>query len=206
MIKLIKIVIFCTLLAGTNNLIAQTLIHPKVAIVGLHPFDSRNKPTLHENKIDANGNWVVEPNIMVSIESYIRDVKFSWRFMPGFYTDALSQPAMFFHAGLKLRVFQIWRSSVDIAAGPSYNFRKSYQKIPNYLKEGPYNENGEWENHFGLLAEIEYKYYISSKLDFTTSIMYGHEWNTFTLTAGLRFWLSTYIKHPSKCGGCPFDK
>jgi hypothetical protein len=185
---------------------AQTLIHPKFAPLGYHHFDSPNKPFLYENRIDANGNWVVEPNVMLSIETYLRGTKLSWRFMPGFYSDALSQPAMFFHIGLKYNFLQIWRSSFDIAIGPTLNFRENWNRVPGYTPEGDFNLNGSWENQFNILAELEYKFFLSDRFDITASAIYGHSWKTVTFSAGFRYWLSTIIKHPIDCGSCPFDK
>lgn len=185
---------------------AQTIIHPKLSGIGYHPFESPNKPQLYENSIDANANWVVEPNLMVSIETYLRGTKLSWRVMPGFYSDVISQPAMFIHVGLKYKFLQIWRSSFDIAVGPTLNFREDWNQVPDCIPEGNYNLNGKWENKIDVLAELEYKYFLSDRLDVTSSILYGHSYQTFTFTVGLRFWMSTTIKHPIDCGSCPFDK
>ncbi len=104
-------------LAGMQNVQAQTMIHPKFGGLGYHGFETPNR-VLYENALHANKQWVVEPAVMVSVETYLRGTQLSWRFMPGFYVDAAAQPAMFFHAGLKLRILQIFRSSFDIAAGP----------------------------------------------------------------------------------------
>ncbi len=184
---------------------SQTLLHLKAAPVAYHPFTSPNKPHLYENKIDANGNWVVEPCVMLSIETYLRGTKLSWRFMPGFYSDVLSQPAMFFHLGIKYNFLQIWRSSFDIAVGPTLNIRQDWHKVPGYIPESSYKLNGNWENQINFIAELEYKYFLTDRIDLTSSILYGHEWKTITATFGFRYWLSTTIKHPINCGSCPFS-
>jgi hypothetical protein len=204
--KQIRIYLLFALIVVGYNLQSQTLLHPKIAPIGFHPFESPNQPRLYENKIDFNGKWVVEPNIMLSVETYLRGTKLSWRVMPGFYTDALSQPAMFIHVGLKYSFLQIWRSSFDIAAGPTLNFREDWNKVPGYTPEGNYNLNGNWENKLDILAELEYKFFLSDRIDITASALYGHSYNTFTFTFGIRYWTSTTIKHPIDCGSCPFDK
>lgn len=201
--RAILILILCCMGFYLN---AQTIIHLKFAPIGYHPFESPNKPHLYENSIDGNGNWVVEPNAIVSLETYLRGTKLSWRLMSGFYSDALSQPAMFVHLGLKYQFLQIWRSSFDIAVGPSLNFREDWNKVPGGISEGDYKLNGNWENNFSLLAELEYKFYVSDRIDLTASALYGYSYETFTFTFGVRYWLSTTIKHPIKCGSCPFEQ
>jgi len=191
-------------LFGMQSIQAQTMIHPKFGGLGYHPFETPNR-VLYENALDANQQWVVEPAVMVSVETYLRGTQLSWRFMPGFYVDGAARPAMFFHAGLKFRFLQIFRSSFDIAAGPTYNFRQDWHQYDNYTEEGDWNLNGNWENQFNLLGELEYKFFLSEELDITASVLYGHQYETFTFTFGLRYWLSTTIKHPIDCSTCPFD-
>ncbi|MFO7879736.1 MAG: hypothetical protein ACQES0_07355 [Bacteroidota bacterium] len=197
------IIVVLVLVSGLTGK-AQTLLHPKISGLGFHPFETENRP-LYENALDANAQWVVEPNFMLSVETYLRGTQLSWRFMPGVYVDAAAVPALFFHAGLKLRVLQIYRSSFDIALGPTYNFRKDWHKYDNYIEEGDFNLNGAWENQFYLLGELEYKFFLSDHFDITSSVIFGHQRETFTFTFGLRYWLSTKIKHPIDCSSCPFD-
>ncbi|MGM0651124.1 MAG: hypothetical protein ACQES1_11550 [Bacteroidota bacterium] len=197
-------IVALTMVATFHFCAAQTLLHPKGSFLGFHPLDTQNRD-LFENALDANAQWVVEPNVMLSVETYLRGTQLSWRFMPGFYVDAAAQPAMFFHVGIKYRFLQILRSSFDIAVGPTYNFREDWHKVPGYKPEGSFNLNGNWENKFYLLGELEYKFFLSDHFDITTSVMYGHEWETFTFTLGVRYWLTTVIKHPINCSSCPFD-
>ncbi|MFW5805192.1 MAG: hypothetical protein ACOCVX_01570 [Bacteroidales bacterium] len=199
--RILVIVLFAVLILPCT---AQTLIHPKGSFLGFHPLDTKNRH-LYENALDANAQWVVEPNVMVSVETYLRGTQLSWRFMPGFYVDAAAQPALFFHAGIKYRFLQIFRSSFDIAVGPTYNFRQDWHKYYNYVEEGNFNLNGNWENKFYVLGELEYKFFLTEHWDITASILYGHEWETFTFTFGIRYWLTTVIKHPINCSSCPFD-
>ena len=200
-----KKILFVLILFASLGTYAQTMLHPKISGIGFHPFKTENRSLFDENAIDANTQWIVEPGLMLSIETYIRGTQLSWRFMPGFYNDATAQPALFFHLGLKLRLFRIYRSSLDIAIGPTYNFRETWTQWDGYVPEADYNLNGNWENMIYLLGELEYKFFLADHWDITTSVMYGHSWQTFTFTLGVRYWLTTKIKHPIGCGSCPFD-
>jgi hypothetical protein len=173
--------------------------------MGIHPFDDINKH-LYENSIDANHNFVIEPIVMVAIETMIRDDSFSWQIMPGFLSDAAAKPAFFIHTGLKLRLFKTWRHSFFIAAGGSLLGRQLWQTIPGYIEESNYSANGTWEYRLEPFGEIEYNIFINNKNDITFSGLYGYMHKSFTFTIGYRFWLSTTIKHPSNCGSCPFAK
>lgn len=200
------IIIATSFIFSSRETYAQTCIHPKISGLGYHPFESPNKPQLYENKLDANGHYVLEPLVIISIENFLRGDYFSWRFMFGGQADVISQPAMFFNLGLKYRFFQKWRSSFDIAAGPVLLLREDWNSVDGYNAENiPFNVNGKWQNRFDILGELEYKYYLSDHMDITASVLYGHQLRTFTFTLGTRFWLSTTIKHPGKCGSCPFD-
>ncbi|HOE04601.1 MAG TPA: hypothetical protein PLZ52_05250 [Bacteroidales bacterium] len=188
-----------------SSLFSQTMIQPKLGIVGLHPFSEPNRH-LFENKIDAEAWFVTEPLFMVSIETLLREDTFSWRIMPGFYSDAVSKPALFLNLSLKLKLIQSWRNSIYISAGGSILGRQKWNTIPGYVEQGGFTENGTWEYRLGPFAELEYGFFINDNSDFTISAMFGHQHNTFTFTVGYRYWLSTVIKHPAKCGSCPFIK
>ncbi|MGC9331612.1 MAG: hypothetical protein ACP5DZ_07030, partial [Bacteroidales bacterium] len=123
--RILFIVVFAVFVLPSTS---QTLIHPKGSFLGYHPFDTKNRDLFDENALDANYQWVFEPNVMVSVETYLRGTKLSWRFMPGFYVDGAAQPALFFHVGIKYRILQIFRSSFDLAVGPTYNFRQDWHK------------------------------------------------------------------------------
>ncbi|HRW21107.1 MAG TPA: hypothetical protein PLO05_10315 [Bacteroidales bacterium] len=204
--KLIRLIIFIFfMLIVLLKLPAQTTIHPKIAFVGYHPFTETNRH-LFENNIDYNKTFVIEPMVMVSIETMLRDDSFSWRIMPGFYTDAASKPAFFIHAGLKLRLFQSWRHSLHLAAGGALLGRQRWNTIPGYISESTHNPNGRFEYRFEPFGELEYTIFVAKKGDITLSALYGYQHKSFTFTIGYRYWLSTTLKHPSTCGNCPFQK
>lgn len=189
----------------THFLSAQTMIHPKFGIIGIHPFETPNRH-LFENRLDAEAWFVTEPFFMVSIETLIYSDTFSWRFMPGFYSDAASKPAICLNFALKYKLLQSWRNSVYIVVGGSILGRDQWKTIPGYVFEPGFTENGSWEYRICPLVELEYGFFINDNSDLTLSGMFGHQYKSLTFTVGYRYWLSTIIKHPPKCGSCPFEK
>ncbi|NLA23527.1 MAG: hypothetical protein GX879_01030 [Bacteroidales bacterium] len=199
------LILFFVSLGLTSLAFSQTMLHPKFSFVGIHGFSEPNRH-LFENKIDAEAWFVTEPALMFSIETLIYDEILSLSFMPGFYNDAVSKPALFFAVSLKMRLFQSWRNSMYVSAGGSILGRERWETIHGYVYERGFKANGSWEYNVGPFAELEYVLMLNERNDLSFSTIFGHQQRTFTFSVGYRFWLSTIIKHPKKCGNCPFIK
>ncbi|MDD3740559.1 MAG: hypothetical protein PHH30_04895 [Bacteroidales bacterium] len=187
------------------DLSAQSTLQLKFTPIGIHPFDEKNSH-LFENRIDANGIFITEPCFILSYESFLRSDVFAIRGMVGFLSDAASKPAILIHLGAKQRLIQVWRNSLSIGIGGNIYGRECWDRIPHYETDNSWSENGKWEYKLGFMAEIEYALFLNDKNDLTLSILYGHQPNTFTFTIGYKYWISSIIKHPKKCGSCPFSK
>lgn len=203
--KRISFFIIIILLSLKYNLNAQSTLQLKFTPIGIHPFNEKNSH-LFENRIDANGIFVTEPCFIFSFENFLRSDTFAWRGMFGFLSDAASKPALFLHLGIKQRLVQVWRNSLSIGIGGNIYGRESWTTIPHYETDLSWAKNGKWEYKIGFMAEIEYALFLNDKNDLTLSILYGHQPNTFTFTIGYKYWISSIIKHPKKCGSCPFSK
>jgi len=184
---------------------AQSTIQIKFSPIGIHPFTEINGH-LFENRIDENGIFITEPCLILSFENFLRSDTFAWRGMFGFISDAASKPGIFLHLGLKIRLVQVWRNSISIGFGGNLYGRDSWSTIPDYIPDNSWSANGDWEYKPGFMAELEYALFINDKNDITLSALYGHQPNTFTFTIGYKHWFSSVIKHPKKCGSCPFSK
>lgn len=198
----VSILVICAISLTAN---AQSTIQFKFAPLGIHPFNEKNS-LLFENRIDANGVFITEPCFILVYETYLRSDTFSARAMLGFLSDAASKPGFFLHLGVKQRIVQIWRNSLSIGLGGNLYGRDSWATIPLYETDNSWSANGDWEYKLGIMAELEYALFINDKNDITLSALYGHQPNTFTFTVGYRHWFSSIIKHPKKCGSCPFQK
>lgn len=199
----ITIIIILLLLIINTKLTSQTALSLKFAPVSFHPFKENNKK-FFENKIDANALFVIEPCVILSSETFIYSDELNVRFMLGGMSDAVSHAALFFQAGLKYRLFQTYRSGFSIGAGVVFYGRESRLEDNGFYPEKFWGRNGTWEYSIGGLGEIEYNFMLSEKHDLLLSLMYGTEIKIFTIAVGYRFWLSTVIKNPKKCGSCPF--
>ncbi|HNQ68952.1 MAG TPA: hypothetical protein PKN32_11270 [Bacteroidales bacterium] len=203
--KRISFFVIIILLAFGSDSFAQSTLQLKFTPIGIHPFNEKNSH-LFENRIDANGIFVTEPCFIFSFEKFLRSDTFAWRGMFGFLSDAASKPALFLHLGVKQRLIQVWRNSLSIGIGGNLYGRESWSTIPHYETDLSWAANGKWEYKVGFMAEIEYALFLNDKNDLTLSILYGHQPNTFTFTLGYKYWISSIIKHPKKCGSCPFSK
>lgn len=200
----VKLLLLAILLIVHSTIFSQTTIQGKFGFIGIHPFESPNKH-LYDNTIDANKNFTVEPMLMVPIETFIRGDHFSWRIAPGFLTDAVGNPAMFIHLGLKHRIIQIYRNSVTLAVGGNLYGRERWDIFSDAHPYSGWSANGDWEFKLGIMAEIEYAFYINDNNDITLSGIYGHQEDAFTFTIGYRYWFSNIIKNPPRCSTCPFE-
>jgi hypothetical protein len=184
---------------------SQSTIQLKFSPLGIHPFNETNSH-LFENKIDENGIFVTEPCFILSYEAFLRSDTFAFRGMLGFLSDAASKPAFLLHLGFKQRLIQVWRNSLSVGLGGNLYGRDSWSTIYGYVPDNSWAANGDWEYKIGYMAEIEYALFLNDNNDITLSAIYGHQPKTFTFTIGYKYWFSSIIKHPKKCGSCPFEK
>ncbi|MDD2636631.1 MAG: hypothetical protein PHW82_14150 [Bacteroidales bacterium] len=200
-----KIIFASIFVLMSSFMMSQSTLQLKLSLLGLHPFDETNSH-LFENRLDANGIFITEPGLIFSFENFLRSDTFAWRGMFGFFSDAASKPAIFLHLGVKQRLVQIWRNSFSICAGGNLYGRNLWGTIPGYITDNSWSANGDWEYKFGFMVELEYALFLNDKNDITLSVIYGHQPNTFTFSVGYKYWLSSIIKNPKRCGSCPFEK
>ncbi len=189
----------------TNRSCAQTTLQLKISPIGFHFFNEPNKK-LYENKIDSNATFVLEPCVILGVETYLVSDILCFRANFGGLSDAISKPGLFLQAGLKVRMFQIYRNSLSFGAGIMGYGHECWGTVPNYQDERGWAKNGSWEYSVGFLADLEYAIFLNDKSDIMFNITYGYQKKTFNFTIGYRYWLSSIIKHPIKCGSCPFTK
>ena len=200
---LIVIVLAFTL--TPSRIWSQTTLQLKISPIGFHFFNEPNKK-LYENKIDSNATFVLEPCVILGVETYLVSDILCFRANFGGLSDAISKPGLFLQAGLKVRMFQIYRNSLSFGAGLMLYGHECWNTVPNYQEVRGWKQNGSWEYSVGFLADLEYAIFLNDKSDLMFNITYGYQKKTFNFTIGYRYWLSSIIKHPIKCGSCPFTK
>ena len=199
------IVIVLAAMLTPSRLSGQTTLQLKISPLGFHFFNEPNK-NLYENKIDANATFVLEPCVILGVETYLVSDILCFRANFGGLSDAISKPGLFLQAGLKVRMFQIYRNSLSFGAGLMGYGHECWSTVPNYQEVRGWKQNGKWEYSVGFLADLEYAIFLNDKSDLMFNITYGYQKKTFNFTIGYRYWLSSIIKHPIKCGSCPFTK
>lgn len=183
----------------------QTTLQLKFSPIGFHFFNDPNEP-LFENSIDANSTFVFEPCVIFGVETYLVSDILCFRANLGGLSDAASKPALFLQAGLKVRLFQVYRNSLSVGLGAMLYGRERWDTYTNYVQQRGWSQNGSWEYGIGFLADLEYAIFLNDKSDLMFNISYGYQKKTFNFSIGYRYWLSSVIKHPIKCGSCPFTK
>lgn len=183
----------------------QTTLQLKFSPVGIHFFNEPNRP-IFENKIDSNALFILEPCAVFGVETFIVGDEFSFRAMIGGLGDAVSKPGIFIQLGLKERLFQVYRHSLSIGAGVMGYGHENWETITGYTNQKGWVQNGTWEYSIGFMVDLEYAIFINDRNDILINLTYGLQPKTFNFTIGYRFWLSTTIKNPKKCGSCPFTK
>ena len=199
------IVIVLATMLTPSKMLGQTTLQLKLSPVGFHFFKEPNKD-IYENRIDANATFVLEPCAIFGVETYLVSDILCFRGNFGGLCDAMSKPGLFIQAGLKVRIFQIYRNSLSFGAGLMLYGHECWNTAPNYQYVGGWKQNGSWEYSAGFLADLEYALFLNDKSDLMFNITYGYQKKTFNFTIGYRYWLSSIIKHPIKCGSCPFTK
>ena len=182
---------------------SQTTLLFKFSPIGIHAFKEPNVD-FFENKLDANARFVLEPTFVLGCETFVYDDALSLRFMVGGLGDAVSKPAAFLQIGMKYKLFQVYRSCLALGAGFVGYGRERRLENDGFAIEKGWHANGNWEYGIGGLGEIEYILVLAERHDLLFSLVYGLQQKTFSATIGYRFWISTHIKNPKKCGSCPF--
>lgn len=193
------------LLAISHKSLGQTTLQLKFSPLGMHFFNEPNRPNF-ENRIDSNANFVFEPCVILGVETYLVSDILCFRGNFGGLSDAVSKPGLFLQLGLKVRLFQIYRNSLSIGVGFMGYGHECWNTLPNYVEQKGWSQNGKWEYSIGYLADLEYAIFLNDKSDLMFNISYGYQKKTFNFSVGYRYWLSSIIKHPIKCGSCPFTK
>lgn len=199
------IVISVLILIMSGSYTAQTVINFKLGYIGLHPGKNPNSG-LYENRISTDGKVVVEPSIWLGLEHFLREDFVSLQYYQGFLTDAAARSAGFTHLGLKVKLYQIYRSTIYAEIGTALSYRENWNTLAGYVEEKNYTGSGRWQTKWMYLSGgLSYYFYLTKRHDLSLTAWYGHYDQTITFMLGYRFWFSTVFKHQKPCN-CPFDK
>ncbi|MBI4646679.1 MAG: hypothetical protein HY738_08855 [Bacteroidia bacterium] len=202
MVKYLNILII--ILSIAFNCLSQTNVNLKITGLGFSVKRSEYS-MLFENNIDKAGHWIFEPGLLLSYEYYVLEYDHSVRFQQGVLLDIAAQPCGYTQIYYRMRVWKVWRNSVNFGIGPEIYYRASWNRFADYKDHGDMDIIGNAEYRLmPFSAELEYDYYLSNRSDFSISVAYNQPF-TITLAVGYKFWISTKIKHKRKCSTCFYN-
>jgi len=147
----------------------------KLTGLSVHPRGAINA-NLMKYKLDDDGVFVFNPGTILSFEKFLYKNIFSAKIAQGLYADCARQFAGMSHIGLRGRIFQTEKHSFNGGIGPTFFFRKNWQKLDGYVDDeysifkGSLEANWQW----GFLwygGEFEYNYKISEMIELSTAMV-----------------------------------
>ncbi|PKP20826.1 MAG: hypothetical protein CVU05_08160 [Bacteroidetes bacterium HGW-Bacteroidetes-21] len=179
---------------------AQSTISLDLFPVGMHLYD-RSRSFLFENRIDYNGNAVVEPGVILTYEFFTKETKRGFQIQQGFYSDAAAQISAWTQFSFRVKLFHKYKHKVSLAAGPALVYRKGWYLLEGYADnpEDSYEPNGPWEFRWAVPVQLQYNYYTGSRSELNVSLLYHYERHTLFPSIGFKFWISTKVKNPADC-------
>ena len=145
--------------------------------LSFHPLSGKPNAELMPNRLDEQAYFVLDFGALLTYEYFIVPDVLSVKFIQGLYADCAAQIAGVTSIGLRARIFQIGRHSLFGGIGPTWIYRHNWYRIPNYVDTEYYKgtPTDKWQYKFLRYGgELEYKYAISSKLDFATIFVPGY--------------------------------
>ena len=145
--------------------------------LSFHPLSGKPNAELMPNRLDEQAYFVWDLGALLTYEYFIVPDILSVKFIQGLYADCAAQFAGVTSIGLRARIFQIGRHSLFGGIGPTLIYRHNWFRIPNYVDTKYYKgtPTDKWQYKFLWYGgELEYKFAISSKLDFATIFVPGY--------------------------------
>lgn len=156
--------------------------------LSLHPEGDPNAHLMPINP-DGHGYLVLNLGGMLSHETAVLDSAFSIKAIQTLYADCAGQAGRFSHIGIRFLVFKKNRHMLSGGIGPTFIFRRSWHRLPEYQPSGFFNgDPGEaWQ--YKMLwygGEFEYNYAIGGQTAISFTFVPGYP-NLISLSAGLRY-------------------
>ena len=145
--------------------------------LSFHPLSGEPNAELMPNRLDEQAYFVWDLGALLTYEYFIVPDVLSVKFIQGLYADCAAQFAGVTSIGLRARIFQIGRHSLFGGIGPTWIYRHNWFRLPNYVDTKYYKgtPTDKWQYKFLWYGgELEYKFAISSKLDFATIFVPGY--------------------------------
>lgn len=196
MMKKILLSLAIMIIASSESL-AQSNFSLDFTSIGFDFGDMENAP-IYTIKVNDNGKVIAEPGIRLAAEAYTSDVV-SLKFAQTIRLDEMMTLAMSTQIMLRLRMFKIYKHSVNIGFGPQLFYRKTWQNFDGYIDEGVYKGGSLQSKLNWLSAEVEYNYYLNKHNDFSFCVIHMNP-EAMGFALGFKHWIS---RKSNKCNTCP---
>jgi hypothetical protein len=172
------------------NLYAHDLsLGIKLFGLSIHPQGAVNKDIM-PLKLDKDGIFVLDAGITLGIERFLYKDWVSVKFVQGFYLDCLTQPAGFSHIGIRGKIFQIGKHSLNGGIGPTFIYRKNWYNVAGYKDDfsffnGSPGDYLQWR-FLWYGGEFEYNYKLNESIDLSASFIPGFP-DIAVFSSGIRY-------------------
>lgn len=163
-------------------------------------FTESKNSALYTRTLDSTGNFSFEPGMLMSYENFFGNQTISIKFMQGFYNDCTGSFAMLSHVGIRFRLLQKFKHSLNVGIGPTLFIRQDWSTLEGYVEEDDYEMRGDWQYKMSwFTGEIEYTFYLTQYFDLATSINFIHP-QALNFAVGMKYWISKKPKRkPCDC-------
>ncbi|GHV76842.1 hypothetical protein AGMMS49942_16630 [Spirochaetia bacterium] len=172
--KILFIISF-TFLSIINVSAQQFTIGLKLTGLSIHPKGALNAH-LMPYKLDKRAIFVINPGIVLSFEYFFYEDIASVKIEQAIYKDCCNQAAGFTHIGVRGRIFQIEKHSLNGGIGPTFIYRKNWYKLEGYNDAFDFFKGGDaksdWQWRFIWWGgEFEYNYRLTETTELSFTIV-----------------------------------
>lgn len=184
------ILVISFLMMWISAIDAQTFtVGAKFFGISFHPHGAANA-NLMPRKYDRDGMFVQNLGMTMNFEYYVMSNIISVKYVQGAYLDCLSQFAGFTHIGLRGRIFQSGKHSLNGGFGPTLLFRRNWYHVPGYDDSFAFFHGAKedyWQHRFIWYGgEMEYNYALHDRIDLSVTFVPGYP-DLMNLSFGIRY-------------------
>ena len=165
------------LLLLTLHSSAQNNIGLKYFGLSIHPKGEKDNAFLMPNKLDKEACLVLNMGGVISYEHFIYKDLLSIKVAQALYADCAARTGGFSHIGVRGRILKTGKHLLNGGIGPTLVYRRNWLELEGYTNQNRFR--GDKDNRWQYLflwygGEFEYKYSLSTKLDFSASFIPGY--------------------------------
>ncbi|MGB0166675.1 MAG: fatty acid desaturase [Luteibaculum sp.] len=187
-----KAALVLILLYASLSLSAQHNFGFKYFGLSIHPSGDE-QADLMPHRLDDNGVLVMNFGGIISYQKYFLSDLLSFKVAQGIYSDCGGMLSGHTHIGFRATFLQRGRHSALLGFGPTFIYRRNWNKKPDYEPTGIFKESGDLQYKFVFYGgEVEYNYQVNEKFDLSIHFLPGYP-IVMSLGVGFRYWPFRYF-------------